>query len=61
MLSTLTAAAELGEITSALPIESQIELFLSGASDGGPLLGALYDHVLDEVIPDHLRALCRTV
>jgi hypothetical protein len=61
MLPTFTAVPELAEITAALPIESQIELFLSGVTDGGPLLGALYDDVLDEPVPDRLRALCRTV
>jgi hypothetical protein len=45
------------ELTWSIPAE--IERFLSGASEGAALLGALYDDVLDEPVPDRLTALCR--
>lgn len=33
--------------------------FVAGRNDGAELLHALYDHVLDEPVPDRLRALLR--
>lgn len=33
--------------------------FLSGKTDGEQLLHALYDHVLDEPVPEYLRAMLR--
>jgi hypothetical protein len=51
-----------------LPVEHQIAMssidrdirdFLAGKNDGGGLLHALYDHVLDEPVPQSMRALLR--
>jgi hypothetical protein len=39
------------------PVDARIAAFLDGKSDGGELLHALYDHVLDEPIPQSMRAL----
>ena len=38
-------------------IDRDIRDFLAGKNDGEDLLHALYDHVLDEPVPQHLRAL----
>src|SRR5690349_15703845 len=38
------------------PIDRDIRDFLAGKTDGEDLLHALYDHILDEPIPDRLRA-----
>ncbi|MGH7030981.1 MAG: hypothetical protein ACREE9_05475 [Stellaceae bacterium] len=40
-------------------VEGRIAAFLAGDSDGGELLHALYDHVLDEPIPPAMLALVR--
>lgn len=40
-------------------VEGRIAAFLGGDSDGGDLLHALYDHVLDEPIPPAMLALVR--
>ncbi|HEY0522774.1 MAG TPA: hypothetical protein VGD08_05240 [Stellaceae bacterium] len=37
----------------------QIERFLDGESDGGPLFQALYGAVEDEPVPEHLLAIVR--
>lgn len=39
--------------------DRDIRDFLSGKTDGEQLLHALYDRVLDEPVPEHLRALLR--
>ena len=41
------------------PVDQEIREFLAGDSDGEDLLHALYDHVLDEPIPERLRAILR--
>jgi hypothetical protein len=41
------------------PIDRDIRDFLTGKSDGEDLLHALYDHVLDEPVPERLKALLR--
>ena len=38
-------------------IDGQIRDFIAGRSNGESLLHALYDHVLDEPVPERLRAL----
>jgi hypothetical protein len=38
-------------------LEDQIADFLDGRTDGESLLHALYDHVLDEPIPERMRGL----
>jgi len=40
-------------------VDSDIRGFLAGNNDGAELLHALYDHVLDEPVPERLRALLR--
>jgi hypothetical protein len=39
------------------PLEDQIADFLDGRTHGESLLHALYDHVLDEPIPEQMRGL----
>ena len=39
--------------------ERDIRDFLAGKTEGEDLLHALYDHVLDEPVPERLRALLR--
>ena len=54
-------------LTSFLPeariavssIDRDIRDFLAGDTDGEELLHALYDHVLDEPVPERLSALLR--
>jgi hypothetical protein len=41
-------------------VEEQILNFLNGKTHGEDLLHALHDHVLDEPIPERMRALFRT-
>ena len=38
-----------------LPVTSQIEHFLNGNTTGRALLEALYNHVLDEPLPQRLK------
>ena len=40
-------------------VAEQVLDFLDGKTDGEELLRALYDHVLDEPIPERMRALFR--
>jgi hypothetical protein len=40
-------------------VEEQIRDFLEGRTNGENLLHALHDHVLDEPIPERMRALFR--
>ncbi len=39
--------------------DRDIRDFLAGKNDGGQLLQKLYDHVLDEPIPERLTAILR--
>ena len=39
--------------------DDRIRAFLAGETDGEDLLHAIYDHVLDEPVPDRLRALLK--
>ena len=41
-------------------IDRDIRDFLAGQTDGEDLLHALYDHVLDEPVPERLRKLLRS-
>lgn len=43
----------------ASPIDRDIRDFLDGKNDGEDLLRALYDHVLDEPVPERLKAPLR--
>lgn len=40
-------------------VDRDIRDFLAGKNDGEDLLHALYDHVLDEPVPERLKALLR--
>lgn len=40
-------------------IDSRIRAFLDGDSDGEDVLHAIYDHVLDEPVPERLRAILK--
>ncbi|HEX3863481.1 MAG TPA: hypothetical protein VHY35_17495 [Stellaceae bacterium] len=40
-------------------VDREIRDFLSGKTHGESLLHQLYDHVLDEPVPAHLRAVLR--
>ena len=40
-------------------IDKDIRDFLAGRTEGSDLLHALYDHVLDEPVPERLRAVTR--
>jgi hypothetical protein len=40
-------------------IERDIRDFLAGKNEGNNLLHALYDHVLDEPVPERLRAVIK--
>ena len=41
------------------PVDRELRDFLAGDSDGENLVHALYDHVLDEPVPERLRAMLR--
>jgi hypothetical protein len=41
------------------PVDRDIRDFLAGKNDGEDLLHALYDHVLDEPVPERMKALLR--
>jgi hypothetical protein len=43
--------------TAKSSIDCQIRDFIAGRTNGEGLLHALYDHVLDEPVPQRLRAL----
>jgi hypothetical protein len=42
-----------------LSLEARIGAFLDGRTNGEELLHALYDHVLDEPIPQSMRAILK--
>ena len=44
---------------AASSVDRKIRDFLGGESAGEELLHALYDHVLDEAVPQRLRSLLR--
>jgi hypothetical protein len=44
---------------TALTLAVELERFLNGESDGGPLFNALYGEILDEPIPERLLAIVR--
>ena len=57
------STARCSNAVRALPlptVEDQIAAFLDGRTNGEVLLHALYDHVLDEPIPDSMRQLLAT-
>jgi hypothetical protein len=46
--------------TAIASVDSQIRDFVAGHSDGEKLLHAIYDHVLDEPIPERLLAALKS-
>ena len=44
---------------TALMLAVELERFLNGESDGGPLFHALYGEIVDEPIPERLLAIVR--
>lgn len=47
-------------VAAALPsADSEIRDFVAGKNDGENLLHALYDHVLDEPVPERLLAVLK--
>jgi len=44
---------------TALTLAVELERFLTGESDGGPLFQALYGEIVDEPIPERLLAVVR--
>ena len=49
-------------VQSTIPgqsVDRQIRSFLAGEDDGQELLHAIYDHVLDEPVPERLKALLK--
>ena len=40
-------------------VDNRIRAFLAGDSHGEDLLHAIYDHILDEPVPERLRALLK--
>lgn len=49
----------MGPGTGNSPTDRDIRDFVAGKTDGGSLLHALYDHVIDEPVPERLRAILR--
>jgi hypothetical protein len=45
------------EMAQADTVREQLLDFLDGRTDGEALLHTLYDHVLDEPVPEQMRAL----
>jgi hypothetical protein len=45
--------------TTRSSADRAIRDFLSGKNDGEQLLHAIYDHVLDEPVPERLKALLK--
>jgi hypothetical protein len=46
-------------LTKVPSVDRDIRDFLAGRTDGEKVLSALYDHVLDEPIPERLLAVLR--
>jgi hypothetical protein len=40
-------------------VDTRIRAFLAGDTNGDDLLHELYDHVLDEPVPEYLKALLK--
>ncbi len=47
------------KIVASGSVDREIRDFIAGRNDGEDLLHALYDHVLDEAVPERLRALLK--
>jgi len=58
----MSLALALQPIPQALPVRSEdarIRAFLAGETDGEDVLHEIYDDVLDEPIPESMRALLK--
>jgi hypothetical protein len=60
LLSPAILACRVPEIAETDPVGEQLLDFLDGRTDGEELLHALYDYILDEPVPERLRALLST-
>jgi hypothetical protein len=59
---TMNLAVKCSFVESASPphsVDNRIRAFLAGDSHGEDLLHAIYDHVLDEPVPERLRVLLK--
>jgi hypothetical protein len=54
-----TPADDADILAELLPVTVQIEHFLAGDTTGRALFEAIYDHVLDEDVPERLTAVLR--
>jgi hypothetical protein len=61
MMTAKNLTIDTVELSPVLSVHGQVELFLSGATDGEALFAALYGDVVDEPVPERLLSLCRTV
>lgn len=52
-------ACGIPEVEQTDPVGEQLLDFLDGRTDGEELLHALYDYILDEPVPERMRALFR--
>lgn len=57
--SSLILGCDIPVMNETDTFEEQIRNFLDGRTHGEDLLHALHDHVLDEPIPERMRALFR--
>jgi Anti-sigma factor NepR len=60
---TMNLAVKCSFVESVSPphsVDNQIRAFLAGDSHGEDLLHAIYDHVLDEPVPERLRTLLKS-
>jgi hypothetical protein len=59
-MMNLAIKCSFAESTSpAHSVDNQIREFLAGDSNGEDLLHAIYDHILDEPVPERMRALLK--
>jgi hypothetical protein len=59
---TMNLAIKCSFVESSSPphsVDNQIRAFLAGDNHGKDLLHAIYDHILDEPVPERLRALLK--
>jgi hypothetical protein len=61
MMTAKNLASDTVDLSAVLSVHGQLELFLSGATDGEALFAALYGNIVDEPVPERLLSLCRTV
>jgi hypothetical protein len=59
LLSPVIFCRDVPELERSQMVAEQIRDFLEGRTNGEDLLHALHDYVLDEPIPERMRALLR--